>query len=88
MSAFSWSEVAQRTSNDLRTHHNGHCCPHRFHGSRRGHGSADRPCVLIVIGVNARGEKHFLATKDGARASTQTRREVQSNVALLNRNHR
>ena len=29
-----------------------------------------------VIGVNARGEKHFLAIEDGGRESTQSWREV------------
>ena len=32
--------------------------------------------VLVVIGVNARGEKHFLAIEDGVRESTQSWREV------------
>ena len=36
----------------------------------------DRLCALVVIGVNARGEKHFLAIKDGVRESTQSWREV------------
>ncbi|ASP23474.1 transposase, Mutator family (plasmid) [Antarctobacter heliothermus] len=39
-------------------------------------GTDDRLCVLVVIGVNARGEKHFLAIKDGVRESTQSWREV------------
>ena len=39
-------------------------------------GTDDRLCVLVVIGVNARGEKHFLAIEDGARESTQSWREV------------
>jgi len=39
-------------------------------------GSDDRLCVLVVIGVNARGEKHFLAIEDGVRESTQSWREV------------
>ena len=33
-------------------------------------------CVLVVIGVNERGEKHFLAIEDGVRESTQSWREV------------
>lgn len=33
-------------------------------------------CVLVVIGVNERGEKHFLAIEDGSRESTQSWREV------------
>jgi len=36
----------------------------------------DRLCALVVIGVNARGEKHFLAIEDGVRESTQSWREV------------
>ena len=39
-------------------------------------GTDDRLCVLVVIGVNARGEKHFLAIEDGVRESTQSWREV------------
>ena len=35
-----------------------------------------RLCALVVIGVNARGEKHFLALEDGLRESTQSWREV------------
>ena len=35
-----------------------------------------RLCVLVVIGVNARGEKQFLAIEDGVRESTQSWREV------------
>lgn len=33
-------------------------------------------CALVVIGVNERGEKHFLAVEDGFRESTQSWREV------------
>ncbi len=33
-------------------------------------------CALVIIGVNARGEKHFLAIEDGVRESTQSWREV------------
>ena len=33
-------------------------------------------CALIIIGVNERGEKHFLAIEDGVRESTQRWREV------------
>ncbi len=33
-------------------------------------------CALVVIGVNDRGEKRFLAIEDGARESTQSWREV------------
>ena len=32
--------------------------------------------MLVVIGVNTRGEKHFLAIEDGVRESTQSWREV------------
>ena len=39
-------------------------------------GDRERLCVLVVIGVNARGEKHFLAIEDGVRESTQSWREV------------
>ena len=35
-----------------------------------------RLCALVVIGVNDRGEKHFLAIEDGVRESTQSWREV------------
>ncbi|MCU7895268.1 MAG: transposase, partial [Candidatus Thiodiazotropha sp. (ex Lucinoma aequizonata)] len=33
-------------------------------------------CALVVIGLNERGEKHFLAIQDGVRESTQSWREV------------
>ncbi len=33
-------------------------------------------CALVIIGVNSRGEKHFLAIEDGMRESTQSWREV------------
>ena len=33
-------------------------------------------CALVMIGVNERGEKHFLAIGDGIRESTQSWREV------------
>jgi transposase-like protein len=33
-------------------------------------------CTLVVIGVNERGEKRFLAIEDGVRESTQSWREV------------
>lgn len=39
-------------------------------------GDADKLCVLVVIGVNDRGEKHFLAIEDGVRESKQSWREV------------
>jgi len=39
-------------------------------------GESQRLCVLVVVGVNERGEKHFLAIEDGVRESTQSWREV------------
>ncbi len=39
-----------------------------------------RLCALVVIGVNARGEKPFLAIEDGLRESTQSWREVLLNL--------
>ncbi len=39
-------------------------------------GEEERLCALVVIGVNANGEKHFLAIEDGVRESTQSWREV------------
>jgi transposase-like protein len=35
-----------------------------------------RLCALVVIGMNAQGQKHFLAIEDGVRESTQSWREV------------
>lgn len=40
------------------------------------HAETARLCVLVVIGVNERGEKHFLAIEDGVRESKQSWREV------------
>lgn len=37
-------------------------------------------CALVIIGVNERGEKHFLAIEDGVRESTQSWREVILNL--------
>lgn len=37
-------------------------------------------CALAIIGVNERGEKHFLAIEDGVRESTQSWREVLLNL--------
>ena len=37
---------------------------------------SQRLCVLVVIGVNERGEKRFLAIEDGVRESTQSWRGV------------
>lgn len=33
-------------------------------------------CSLVIVGVNEKGEKHFLAIEDGVRESTQSWREV------------
>lgn len=49
-----------------------------IHSGLRGDGG--RLCVLVVIGVNARGEKHFLAIEDGVRESAQSWREVLSGL--------
>ena len=39
-------------------------------------GEQSKLCALVVIGVNERGEKHFLAIEDGMRESTQSWREI------------
>ena len=44
-----------------------------YSGLRR---TSERLCVLVIIGVNERGEKHLLAVEDGVRESTQSWREV------------
>ena len=44
-----------------------------YSGLRR---SEDKLCVLVIVGVNECGEKHFLAIEDGVRESTQSGREV------------
>lgn len=44
-----------------------------YSGLRADH---QRLCVLVIVGVNGRGEKHFLAIEDGIRESTQSWREV------------
>lgn len=36
----------------------------------------DKLCSLVIIGVNERGEKHFLAIEDGVRESTQSWQEI------------
>ena len=36
----------------------------------------DKLCALVIIGVNERGEKQFLAIEDGIRESTQSWREI------------
>jgi putative transposase len=43
-------------------------------------------CALVVIGVNARGEKRFLAIEDGVRESTQSWREVLLRLKSLGMN--
>ncbi len=43
-------------------------------------GEQDKLCALVIIGVNARGEKHFLAIEDGVRESKQSWREVLLNL--------
>ena len=39
-------------------------------------GDNERLCALVVIGVNERGQKRFLAIEDGIRESKQSWREV------------
>lgn len=39
-------------------------------------GDDGRLCALVIIGVNSRGQKHFLAIEDGVRESKQSWREV------------
>lgn len=39
-------------------------------------GENERLCVLVVMGVNERGQKRFLAIEDGVRESAQSWREV------------
>lgn len=39
-------------------------------------GEQNKLCALVIVGVNARGQKHFLAIEDGVRESTQSWREV------------
>jgi len=39
-------------------------------------GETEKLCALVIIGVNQRGQKHFLAIEDGTRESTQSWREV------------
>jgi len=43
-------------------------------------GEQDKLCALVVIGVNERGQKRFLAIEDGVRESTQSWREVLLNL--------
>lgn len=44
-----------------------------YSGLRADH---QRLCALVIVGVNERGEKRFLAIEDGLRESTQSWREV------------
>ena len=39
-------------------------------------GDEGKLCCLVIIGVNSRGQKHFLAIEDGVRESKQSWREV------------
>ena len=39
-------------------------------------GEDERLCALVLVGVNERGQKSFLAIEDGVRESTQSWREV------------
>ena len=39
-------------------------------------GDDGKLCCLVIIGVNSRGQKHFLAIEDGVRESKQSWREV------------
>lgn len=43
-------------------------------------GDEGKLCCLVIIGVNSRGEKHFLAIEDGVRESKQSWREVLLSV--------
>jgi len=43
-------------------------------------GEQDKLCALVIIGVNAHGEKHFLAIEDGVRESKQSWKEVLLNL--------
>lgn len=49
-------------------------------GIYRGRPDQQRLCVLVMISVNIRGEKHFLAIEDGVREYTQSGREVLLSV--------
>ena len=39
-------------------------------------GDNSKLCALVIIGVDTRGEKHFLSIEDGTRESTQSWREI------------
>jgi putative transposase len=43
-------------------------------------GENDKLCALVIVGVTARGQKRFLAIKDGVRESTQSWRAVLLNL--------
>ncbi|PHQ94077.1 MAG: IS256 family transposase [Marinosulfonomonas sp.] len=43
-------------------------------------GEQDKLCALVIIGVNAHGEKHFLAIEGGVRESKQSWKEVLLNL--------
>ena len=40
----------------------------------------DKLCALVIIGVNERGQKQFLAIEDSVQESTQNWREVLLNL--------
>jgi len=46
-------------------------------------GEEDKLCALVIVGVNTRGQKKYLAIEDGVRESTQSWREVL--LSLKNR---
>jgi transposase-like protein len=43
-------------------------------------GEDERLCLLVVVGVNERGQKHFLAIEDGIRESAESWRGVLRNL--------
>lgn len=49
-------------------------------------GEETKLCALVIIGVNERGEKHFLAIEDGVRESTQSWREILLSLKLRGMN--
>lgn len=49
-------------------------------------GEQTKLCALVVIGVNERGEKRFLAIEDGVRESTQSWRDVLLKLKLRGMN--
>ena len=46
----------------------------------------DKLCALVIIGVNERGQKRYLAIEDGVRESTQGWREVLLKLKSRGRN--